>query len=68
MRVCSDGNIIPPASAPLHKIRPINSDVYYDQTEPEVQGKHARSPHWKLPPNRVAMSNHWISAAALAYV
>ncbi|KAF5842234.1 hypothetical protein DUNSADRAFT_8633 [Dunaliella salina] len=69
MRAASDGKIIPPASAPLQKIRPMQAvDVVYEAPDPTVEGSHPRAPAWKLPPNRVAASRQWISAAALAYV
>uniref|UniRef100_A0A7S3QXA0 Uncharacterized protein n=2 Tax=Dunaliella tertiolecta TaxID=3047 RepID=A0A7S3QXA0_DUNTE len=69
MRAAADGKIIPPASAPLQKIRPMQAaDVIYETPDPTVQGSHPRAPAWKLPPNRVAASRQWISAAALAYI
>jgi len=69
MRIASHGKTIPPASAPLQKIRPQQAaDVMYEQTDPTVQGFNKRAPAWTLPPNRAALSKQWISAAALAYV
>ena len=69
MRAVSDGRINPPASAPLAKICPSQAaDVIYEVPQPEVEGRHTRSPAWCLPPNRTAMSKQWVSADALAYV
>ncbi len=69
LRVVADGKVIPPASAPLAKIRPSQgADAFYEPPPDTVMGHHPRTPAWQLPPNHVALSKQWVSAAALAFI
>lgn len=66
---CLLAQVVPPASAPHSKIRPSQgADAVYDPVGETVQGHRHRAPSWQLPPNHTALSQQWISAAALAYV
>ncbi|KAJ9531092.1 hypothetical protein QJQ45_000917 [Haematococcus lacustris] len=62
--------VTPPASAPLHVVRPgqVVDKLDHDPADFLSQGHRPRSPSWQLPPNRAALSKQWVSAAALAYL
>jgi hypothetical protein len=69
LRVVADGRVIPPASAPLAKIRPSQAaDVMYDAVPDTAVGHHTRAPAWQLPPNQTSLSRQWVSTLALAHV
>lgn len=73
LRINSVGSVVPPASAPLEKIRPSQAadvmyDVPYEGHHGPIQGHAHRSPSWSLPPNRAAQSKQWVSSAALYYL
>ncbi|KAG1676043.1 hypothetical protein FOA52_014908 [Chlamydomonas sp. UWO 241] len=65
MRAMSRDGVIPPASGPLRM--GAGADVSYEPQDQVMAHRH-KSPAWKLPPNRNALSSNWVSSAALAYI
>lgn len=63
MRAISNPRITPPAAV---RIKP-STDLVYDY-DMAVEGHRGRKPAWGLPPNRNALSQQWMEAAATAYM
>ncbi|GIL57327.1 hypothetical protein Vafri_12588 [Volvox africanus] len=63
MRVIAKPNVAPPAAV---MVKPAN-DLSYDYNI-EIEGHRGRPPAWALPPNRNALSQQWMAAAATAYL
>ncbi|EFJ46481.1 hypothetical protein VOLCADRAFT_92993 [Volvox carteri f. nagariensis] len=63
LRAISKPNITPPAAVTTK----LANDLSYDY-DISVEGHRSRNPAWALPPNRNALSQHWMQAAATAYL
>ena len=60
--------VVPPASAPLAKIRPCQGgDAVLEHLDEAEESVRPRPPSWKLPANRLEQSRQWVKTAALAY-